>query len=667
MIILPFLFFSSIFLFFLSITKEFGRSFFISCVLWAFLLLFITELLSFFSVLTGFWAALCWALATLVVLFLQSFLGHGFLLNIKEWKRVFALGKGYKTVDILMLSIVFIIIGTVCLIAFIAPPNNWDSMTYHMTRVFFWLQHKNVDFYPTMNLRQLGSPPWSEYAITHYTLLWGGDRFANIVQFFAMLLSLFAVALIAKKLGAKRRAQVFSVFFCAAIPMAILQSSSTQNDYAAAFWFLSSIYFLLVYIKNPVYTNAALFALSVGLAVLTKGTNYIFLLPCLLCFAFFALKNRMFFKSLCVGSILFFAVNLSFYIRNYSVFNTPVLAMNTSIDFQDLSEPLSLFFLGPLKNIVLHLQPLFPYSFSIWIETILAYISKSLGMSLEHANFNDMSFKVSTSNPLHEDTAGNLIALLLIFAALFILFVFPQKLKSLYTKKLSGREAALSSLRFYSCLILSAFLLFSISLKWQPWHSRLHLPIFAAFAPLIGIAFSVFKKRTTIILGGLLFLSILPHLLLNTSRPLLKKPKYLPDFLENISLFAHHWPLYSIWEKDRKELYFTNRPKLAKEYVYTAQKAKQSECSRIALLSGGDTWEYPLVLFLKDLIPDLWVQHIRFPENLSKIAEGNSLFKDFNPCLLVLIEGDGPRKIEYKSEQFVRVSNKKYLDLYQKR
>ena len=61
------------------------------------------------------------------------------------------------------------------------------------------------------------------------------------------------------------------------------------------------------------------------------------------------------------------------------------------------------------------------------------------------------------------------------------------------------------------------------------------------------------------------------------------------------------------------------------------------------------------------------MQHIRFPENLSKIAEENSLFKDFNPCLLVLIERDAPREIEYKSEQFVRVSNKKHFDLYQKR
>ena len=77
---------------------------------------------------------------------------------------------------------VAVVIGLTELVAFIAPPNTWDTMAYHMARVAHWAQNGTVRHYPIPYLPQLYHPPWAEFAITHFQLLSGGDRFANAVS-----------------------------------------------------------------------------------------------------------------------------------------------------------------------------------------------------------------------------------------------------------------------------------------------------------------------------------------------------------------------------------------------------------------------------------------------------------------------------------------------------
>ena len=48
------------------------------------------------------------------------------------------------------------------IVALTAPPNTWDSMTYHMPRVEHWIENRNVEPYPTHILRQLSLGPGAE-------------------------------------------------------------------------------------------------------------------------------------------------------------------------------------------------------------------------------------------------------------------------------------------------------------------------------------------------------------------------------------------------------------------------------------------------------------------------------------------------------------------------
>ena len=62
------------------------------------------------------------------------------------------------------------------------------------------------------------------------------------------------------------------------------------------------------------------------------------------------------------------------------------------------------------------------------------------------------------------------------------------------------RRANRRLLAYAGCLV-AAFLLFCLVLRWQSWHSRLHLPLFALAAPLIGV---VFERLKPVLLGIML-------------------------------------------------------------------------------------------------------------------------------------------------------------------
>lgn len=108
---------------------------------------------------------------------------------------------------VLLASLILIVIA-VGVVAIVAPPNNWDSMNYHLARVMHWIQNRSVEAYPAHYLPQIYIMPWSAYAIAHFQILSNGDRFANLVQWLTMIGSIIGVSLIAQELGANIRGQI---------------------------------------------------------------------------------------------------------------------------------------------------------------------------------------------------------------------------------------------------------------------------------------------------------------------------------------------------------------------------------------------------------------------------------------------------------------------------
>jgi len=454
-----------------------------------------------------------------------------------------------------------VILATTLLIALVSPPNNWDSMTYHMARVMHWIQNRSVAFYPTGITRQLYSAPWAEYAIMHLQILSGGDRFANLVQWFALCGGIVGVTLIAEECGAPVIAQACAAVVAATIPMGILQASSTQNDLAVSFWLVCFVYFGMRMARQPDLPSAAAAGASLGLAVLTKGTAYIFAAPFVVWFLCAGLRRhgRVLPKYLAVIAALFIALNTGQYLRNYALWGSPLATdteklSNDRIGVKALVSNLS-------RNMAsLASTPGEAASLLEYRGVELLHDALGIDVSDPATTFAGTKFTPRMA-PYHEDYAGNFLHLVLICA------VIPAVL--LRRKQFTAVEF------WYAMALAGGFVLFNLLLKWQPWGTRLQLPFFVLAAPLVAAALSKGEsKRPAFAVAAVLLVCSTPWLLANSARPLVGE--------------------WTILTTDREKLYFVNKPRIYSSYLAGADDlARGGACENVGLTGSIDAYEYP--------------------------------------------------------------------------
>lgn len=481
-------------------------------VIWGVVVLVLTEVLSMFHALAFVPLLIAWGLiccASFVVSI--TVLRRGSVVQERMASRF----RRKHLVATTVVAGVFCIFLATLVVALVFPPNNWDSMTYHMARVANWIDHRSIRYYPTHIIRQLYLGPWAEFAITHLQILTGGDRLANLVQFVSMLGSAVGASLIAKKLGAESNGQLFAFVYSATIPIGILEASTTQNDYVTAFWLLCFLNFTidLVDAASPVSWRKTAFAgASLGLAVLTKITALIFAAPFLLWMSFVLLRSRKTaaISLLAVLGATALTINAGHFIRNEGAFGSPLgPALETASSKNQIHTPAAVSS-NLIRNLAVHLAvPVV----GTRIKSIVFKLHSLTGLDIsdQRITFNGEAFRYRVS--LNENFAGNPFHLLIaVFAILVALWCFPQNhLPAIYS----------------SCLAVG-FLLFCGSLKWQPWVSRLHLPLFVAVAPVCGLVLSRAAFRQLGHVSSVIAIAIgLLYATKNDIRPLFGKPNIL--------------------------------------------------------------------------------------------------------------------------------------------
>ena len=123
------------------------------------------EILSIFNVFTLNYVLILWLLINGII----------FYLNKEKIKlNVFSLFSHKITItkqeSFILYFIFLLIILPLLLLSIFIPPNNWDSMAYHLPRVEHWIQNKNVYPYPTNIVRQVLTSPLSEYMIANFQI-----------------------------------------------------------------------------------------------------------------------------------------------------------------------------------------------------------------------------------------------------------------------------------------------------------------------------------------------------------------------------------------------------------------------------------------------------------------------------------------------------------------
>jgi hypothetical protein len=469
---------------------------------------------------------------------------------------------GWERLLLGMIVAVLIITFTV---AWISPPQTWDSLTYHLSRVAHWAQNRSIDHFITGIERQNSMSPGAELLVLNTYVLTGGDRLANYPQWLAMLGSLVAVSLGAKFLGAKPLGQWLAACFIATLPMGIAQASSTATDYVTTFWLVYAAVEVLHYHVEQEPSSPFFASLAAALALLTKPVSVPYLLPFAVWMVVLIMKRSGWKVALRWGTaalIIVTAVNGGFLARNlvtYRHIANPADFQYHSNQLRSLTGLISIL----SRNAGMHAGLARAPEWNDNIFKVVLRIHMLLGLEMEDPRTTLVGYFQVRPPSTQEDFATNP------YHAYLALGVFVLMLP--LWRSLERRTV------LYASSAALGFILFSFIYKWQIFGARFHLLFFVLFAPVVGTVLSKprFKPLTALLAAVLLILSF-PWLSSIDSRPLY--PKQVQG--ESILLAR------------RDELYFSNATGVEEGVRAITAEIQHQGCSQVGLMLHGDDPEY---------------------------------------------------------------------------
>lgn len=148
------------------------------------------------------------------------------------------------------------------------PPNNWDSLTYHLARAAFWSQDDSVGYIAHAYDERLNvNPPNGEIALLFLLEVGQNERLTGFVQFGALLALATGVYALARRLLLAPPEAAFGALLFLTLPIVILQASTTQNDLVAASFLVVAAVFLLGDSRRELVLAALATALAIGTKV----------------------------------------------------------------------------------------------------------------------------------------------------------------------------------------------------------------------------------------------------------------------------------------------------------------------------------------------------------------------------------------------------------------
>ena len=633
--------------------------FLVSVTIWGAYLILLTEGLSLFKGLSSLPIAVGWSLALIAILVIGISSGHlryGFQVMLSGFRSL-------NRFEVVLLSLMAIMSFLLFAVAIATPTNNVDAMDYHMPRVVQWAQNRTLAHFPAMHPYQNIRPYWAEAVILHLRVLWGNDQPAGLVQWFIMLASLVATSGIAALLGGDRKAQWLTAVLAFSIPIGLLQSTTTQNDYVSAFWVVCLAYFVILSRKRDLSRLEFLgFGLTVGLGMLTKGTFFPFAGPLMLWFFLGRLQDRRWKLGFAEGLVLLFlvvAVNGLFWSRNlqstgglYGSWNPLILISQLlpghSEVFDESKLAIGVIEIGssedrlgveasvnsPIRTLGVSLPIQSEMLQERTVDPQLVQLARMVAMNFVSPSsaFNQAYFKSLRLLPElfpehwvrnlesaawnHEDTAGSPIHFVLILLSMGIV----------------SYRAIRGQFRFgliYSLILAASFILVSlVSSGGDIFAIRYQLGFFLLGVPLVGVLFSSWKRLWPVMAISLMLYSV-PYILVSNMRPVIG---HIP------------WPtrVESVFTAKKEDLLFAINPQAQDEYEQIAQRITAGDCRDVGLSFYGRNIEYQLWYLLDAPQSGIVIQHLVSMSEFDRYKD-----PDFEPCAVVCTDCDSLPE-EYK-------------------
>ena len=531
----------------------------------------------------------------------------------------------------------WIVLGIALITLFLAlttAPNNWDSQIYPLPTVEHWIQNGSVAFYPTSINGQNTPAPLAEMLLLQTRILGGSDLLYPLVQWASMLCAWAAVLRMTRQLGGNATQCWIGALFLATLPIGILESTSTQNEYVVAALACCGVTLGLEALAAPRAPLILIVAAAAGLALsgLASPSGILFGAGFAVWFAIGLIWR---------GSLLAWLVRAAAVAAVLALIFAPFAIRHLSARVGGTGDLASIAVNGSF-GIGQTLDNLLRHGFANLVTGIrqidepISRAGEAIASALwldTHRQDTSIPGQVPGPSPVgleifHEDIGPNPIHLLLILATLLIAAIRWRSMPAIYWR--------------YGVAWLAGVIAFAAVLRFGNWTIGYQLPGFALAAPLVGVAWPArwLQTRKAAVAMGLLGLSSLPALLFNPARELVPIALARPSYLA----------------QTRDQKLFVDRPQLLAAYQNAVELIVRSDASQIGLLLASDSWEYPLWRMIRDRSPDrpLRIEHVALP--------GEPVFGEpvwplgpFVPDLLFWNRGDPPLTLEIEGREFTRL------------
>lgn len=571
-------------------------------VLWASFGVLFSEALSLFSMvnfaaLLSGWLA--WTVAGAVLFFRR---GEG-----ERWRAALSRARTELVDHWMILGAAVVIVLITGAVAWIAPPNTWDSLNHRLPQVAHWTQMGAVRHFASGIEIQNSMTPGAEILVLQFYVLGSGDQWVNFVGWLAILFSAIGVTKIAALLGADRYGQMAAGLFFLTLPMAIIQASSTTTDSVVGLWLICVALEALQMVRKSKATlmNGVFIGAAAGLAALTKPTAFAYLLPIALTLPII-LWRIVGTKALASTSLAAVAavlvLNGGYWSRNLSTYGHPIAPQTRISEHRTELLNGAALLSNVLRNAALHAGTPSPH-INKALTLGIRWVHDLIGLDVNDPRTTSGGYFKVPPPATNEEKSGNPLHAYILAAFCVLLLIRTKRTSKLVT--------------VYLLVALSTFLAFSALFKWQIYGSRYHLPFFALLSPFGGYALgNWFSRRwSSVCLAAMTVLSV-PWLISIKSRPL-------------IPLLGETY-IASILTLPRSDLYFSSGAHLRRPYQEMTHQIRMSQCRSIGLRLSGIQAEYPLWALLGAPDPDLRIEWIVSGTPSQKYRDSS-----FQPCAVI--------------------------------
>jgi 4-amino-4-deoxy-L-arabinose transferase-like glycosyltransferase len=463
--------------------------------------------------------------------------------------RQHPLVSGLGSVTVLALGLQFGMAVTVA-------PNNWDSLSYHLSRAAYWLEYHSVGQFPGGSRFQLPPPPNAEMLDAWTMSLSHGDHLAALVQWTA-LLGIGAVVFSGSRLlGFRIHAALLAALLVMTMPLPIMEATTTQNDLVVAFFVGAAALFGVRGIRDRNTGDLVIGGLALGLAVGTKGTALMAGPALAIIFGAALWRYRPARRVVLDGCLVALAGVLALGTYNYALnLEHTGTVFGGFTDGLERSDP---FPVNSLRNMWSFVDlPALGNGIAEPVHRVATTVfPDSVEVSRPYAN----RFALEPDDTVNEDESA--------FGPTGLILLLPIVALAAVSRRMPRPQ------RLLAWAAISYLALFCYLIAYNSFVGRLVIPAVVLAGPLLAV-FAKTRARQALAVG-LALVGLVPALLMNSQKPLI----------------ARHFHEQNVFTLDRAQQQAIASSNSA--VVFAAVDAEIGATAPLGYVGPPDSWDYPL-------------------------------------------------------------------------